>query len=196
MPAKPPVTPPVALPDSPLAQPPARPPGRRPAPRWAQRSAAPHRLLAVAAASLAIAAATPAALAYAAPTATVSPSTVAPGGRVSLNVAGCGTRTGRASSSAFGEVSLTPGNAGATNLFGNATVYRNAVQGTHRVTFECGGPGGERVTVALNVAPGGARGGTGGSIASVSTGQIAVGGVLVAGALGAGVWVLRRRASA
>ncbi|MFG2980133.1 hypothetical protein ACGFYQ_02625 [Streptomyces sp. NPDC048258] len=196
MPAKPPVTPPVAPSVSPpvplLAQPPARPPAQR----SARRSAAPRRLLAVAAASLAIAAATPASLAYAAPTATVSPSTVAPGGRVSLNIAGCGTRTGRASSSAFGEVSLTPGNPEATNLFGNATVYRNAGQGTHRVTFECGGPGGERVTVSLNVAPGGARGGTGGSIGSVSTGQIAVGGALVAGALGAGVWVLRRRAAA
>ncbi|MFB7464215.1 hypothetical protein ACFCZ1_12060 [Streptomyces sp. NPDC056224] len=176
MPAKPLVTP--------LVSPPAR------------RSAAPRRLLAAAAASLAIAAATPAALAYAAPTATVSPSTVAPGGQVALNIAGCGTKTGRASSSAFGEVRLAPGNLEATNLFGNATVYRNAGQGTHRVTFECGGPGGERVTVALNVAPAGARGGTGGSIGSVSAGQIAMGGALVVGALGAGVWVLRRRSAA
>ncbi|MFE9630685.1 hypothetical protein [Streptomyces sp. NPDC006463] len=180
MPAKPPVTPLV----SPLAQPAAR------------RSAAPRRLLAVAAASVAIAAATPAALAYAAPTAAVSPTTVAPGGRVSLNIAGCGTRTARVTSSAFGEVRLTPGNVDANTLFGNATVYNNAGQGTHRVTFECGGPGGERVTVSLDVAPGGARGGTGGSIRSVSPGQIAMGGALVVGALGAGVWVVRRRAAA
>lgn len=142
MPAKPPVTPPV----SPLARPLARPPARR--------SAAPRRLLAVAAASLAIAAATPASLAYAAPTASVSPTTVAPGGRVSLNIAGCGTQTARVTSSAFGEARLTAGSVDANNLFGNATVYNNAGQGTHRVTFECGGPGGERVTVSLAVAPG------------------------------------------
>lgn len=158
-------------------------------------SAAPRRLLAVAAATLAVAAATPATIAYAAPTASVSPTTVAPGGRVALNLAGCGTKVGRATSSAFGEARLTPGNLEATNLFGSATVYRNAAQGTHRVTFECA-PGGERVTVSLYVTPGAARGGTGGSMDSVSPGQIAVGGTLVAGALGAGVWILRRRAAA
>ncbi|UUU42192.1 hypothetical protein [Streptomyces sp. NBC_00162] len=157
--------------------------------------AASRRLLAVAAATLAIAAATPAAIAYAAPTATVSPNTVAPGGRVALNLAGCGTKVGRATSSAFGEVRLTPGNLEATNLFGGATVYRNASLGTHRVTFECS-PGGERVTVSLQVSSGAARGGMGGSIDSMSPGQIAMGGALVAGALGAGVWVLRRRAAA
>ncbi|MGR4879214.1 hypothetical protein ACIPUC_07265 [Streptomyces sp. LARHCF249] len=158
-------------------------------------SAAPRRLLAFAAATLAVIAATPAAIAYAAPTASVSPTTVAPGGRVALSLEGCGTKVGRATSSAFGEVRLTPGSLAASSLFGSATVYGNAGQGTHRVTFECA-PGGERVTVSLNVAPGGARGGTGGSIDSMSPGQIAVGSALVVGALGAGVWVLRRRAAA
>ncbi|MGP3685690.1 hypothetical protein ACTVZO_13405 [Streptomyces sp. IBSNAI002] len=154
-----------------------------------------RRVLAVAAVTLAVAAATPVTLAYAAPTATVSPNTVAPGGRVSLNLEGCGTKVGRATSSAFGEARLTPGNLEATNLFGSATVNRNARQGTHNVTFECA-PGGERVTVSLNVTPGAANGGTGGSIDSMSPGQIAMGGTLVAGALGAGVWVMRRRAAA
>ncbi|MFB7179012.1 hypothetical protein ACFCYI_15050 [Streptomyces sp. NPDC056257] len=151
-----------------------------------------RRLMAIAAAAL-IAAAAPATFAYAAPSAGVSPTTVAPGGRVALNLDGCGTRIGRATSTAFSEVRLTPGNAEATNLFGSATVFRDANPGTHRVTFECGG--GERVTVSLQVASGAARGGTGGSIGSMSPGQVAVGGALAAGALGAGIWVLRRRAA-
>ncbi|MEV7446057.1 hypothetical protein AB0O22_33790 [Streptomyces sp. NPDC091204] len=151
-----------------------------------------RRLMAIAAATL-IAAAAPATFAYAAPSAGVSPTTVAPGGRVALNLDGCGTRTGRATSTAFSEVRLTPGNSQATNLFGSATVFRDANPGTHRVTFECGS--GERVTVSLQVASGAARGGTGGSIGSMSPGQVAVGGALAAGALGAGIWVLRRRAA-
>ncbi|MEU9254220.1 hypothetical protein AB0D66_20445 [Streptomyces sp. NPDC048270] len=185
MPAKPPATP-LAEQSAPRVAVPSTRPGAGPAPR---------RVLAAAAATLAIAAATCATPAYAAPTATVSPTSVAPGGRVALNLEGCGTKVGRATSSAFGEVRLTPGNLEATNLFGSATVHRNAGTGTHRVTFECA-PGGERVTVSLNVTPGAARGGTGGSIDSMSPGQIAVGGALVAGALGAGVWILRRRAAA
>ncbi|MGW6707878.1 hypothetical protein ACWGDE_23730 [Streptomyces sp. NPDC054956] len=151
------------------------------------------RSLAVAAAAVAIAAAAPATLAQAQPSGSVSPTNVAPGGRVSLNVTGCGTRTGKASSRAFGDVWLTPGNAEATNLFGSATTSRNISAGSHPVTFECGGPGGERVTVALNITPGAARGGLGGSVDSMSPGQIAVGGGLVAAALGATAWFLRRR---
>ncbi|GGZ73446.1 hypothetical protein GCM10010371_36470 [Streptomyces subrutilus] len=172
------------------AEPRTRPPAR---PHAAWAAARPARLLALAAAALAVAAATPAALAHAAPSASVSPSTVAPGGRVGLNVAGCGTKTGRATSTAFGEMQLTPGNLEAANLVGSATVYRNATQGSHLVTFECGGPGGLRATASLTVAPGGARGGTGGSIGTMSPGQVAVGGSLVAAALGAGVWTIRRR---
>ncbi|MGW7344510.1 hypothetical protein [Streptomyces sp. NPDC054854] len=154
-----------------------------------------HRLAGVAAAALAVAAVAPATLASAAPFATVSPGTVAPGARVSLNIEGCGTKTGRATSRAFGDVSLTPGNLEATNLFGAATVYRDAVAGSHPVTFECGGAGGQRVTVALQVASGAARGGLGGSVGSISSAQIAIGGALAVGALGVGVWVLRRRSA-
>ncbi|WP_371615701.1 hypothetical protein [Streptomyces sp. NBC_00454] len=151
------------------------------------------RVLAVAAAALVISAAAPATLAHAGPSGNVSPTNVAPGGRVSLNVTGCGTKTGKASSRAFGDVWLTPGNAEATNLFGAATTFRNVSAGSHPVTFECGGPGGERVTVALNITPGAARGGLGGSVDSMSPGQIAIGGAFVASALGAGAWFLRRR---
>ncbi|MCY0935253.1 hypothetical protein [Streptomyces sp. H34-S4] len=151
------------------------------------------RLLAVAAATVAFTAAAPPTLAQAQPSGSVSPTNVAPGGRVSLNVTGCGTRTGKATSRAFGDVWLTPGNAEATNLFGSATTSRNISAGSHPVTFECGGPGGERVTVALNITPGGARGGLGGSVDSMSPVEIAVGGALVASAVGAGAWFLRRR---
>ncbi|WP_030291448.1 hypothetical protein [Streptomyces katrae] len=154
-----------------------------------------RRLLArVAAATLVLAASAPLTVAYAAsPTATVSPTAVAPGGRVSLNVTGCGTKTGLASSSAFGDVRLTPGNLEATNLFGNATVFSNANAGAHSVTFECGGAGGQRVTISLQVTSGAARGGLGGSIGAMSPGRIALGGTMAAGALGTGIWVLRRR---
>ncbi|MFE9216848.1 hypothetical protein ACFYN3_10950 [Streptomyces lavendulae] len=152
-----------------------------------------YRLAGVAVATLAVAAVTPVVPASAAPSATVSPGTVAPGGRVSLNVEGCGTKTGRATSRAFGNVTLTPGNLEATNLFGAATVYRDAPTGSHPVTFECGGTGGRRITVTLQVAPGAARGGLGGSVESMSTGQVALGGTLAASALCAGIWILRRR---
>ncbi|MFB7170358.1 hypothetical protein ACFCYM_05945 [Streptomyces sp. NPDC056254] len=175
------------MPATPLAQPPATVPR--------SRSAAPRRLMTAAAAAL-IVAATPATLAHAAPSATVSPTTVAPGGRVALNIAGCGTKVARVTSTAFSEVRLAPGNLAADNLSGNATVFNDAVPGTHRVLFECGGPGGQRVTVSLQVTPGAARGGTGGSVGSMSTTQIAVGGTLAACALIGGVWVLRRRAAA
>lgn len=154
-----------------------------------------HRLSSIAAATLIAAAATPATLAHANASATVSPTSVAPGGRVSLNVTGCGTKTGTASSPAFGDVRLTPGNLEASNLFGGATVFGDISPGSYPVLFECGGAGGERVTVSLNVSPGAARGGLGGSVGSMSPGQIAVGGALVAAALGAGVWVVRRRAA-
>ncbi|MFG2875889.1 hypothetical protein ACGFYU_12940 [Streptomyces sp. NPDC048337] len=171
------------MPAKPLAKPPTKPPTTS------------RRVLAVAAATLAVAAATPATLADARPSATVSPTAVAPGGRVGLNIVGCRTRVARASSSAFGDVRLTPNNPQATSLFGSATVFGNASPGTHRVTFECDGPGGESVTVSLQVTPGAARGGTGGSIDSMSPGQIAAGGALVAVALAGGVWVMRRRAT-
>ncbi|WP_235438652.1 hypothetical protein [Streptomyces yangpuensis] len=176
------------MPATSLAQPPATAP--RP------RSAAPRRLMTAAAAALIVAAATPVTLAHAAPSASVSPTAAAPGGRVALNITGCGTKAARVTSTAFSEVRLTPGNLEATNLFGNATVFSNANPGTHRVTFECGGPGGERVSVSLQVTTGAARGGTGGSVGSMSPAQIAVGGTLAVGALVGGVWVLRRRAAA
>ncbi|MFD6471412.1 hypothetical protein ACWCY1_30540 [Streptomyces goshikiensis] len=152
-----------------------------------------HRLTGLAAATLVAAAAAPVTLAHAAPSATVSPTSVAPGGRVALNITGCGTKTGRATSRAFGDVQLTPGNLEASNLFGGATVYNNTPNGSYPVTFECGGAGGQQITLSLNVTSGAARGGLGGSTDSMSRGEIAIGGSLVAASLGAGVWFIRRR---
>ncbi|MEV6679719.1 hypothetical protein AB0N09_23100 [Streptomyces erythrochromogenes] len=173
------------MPATQLAQPPATTPR--------SRSAAPRRLMTAAAATLVIAAATPVTLAHANLSASVSPTTVAPGGQVALNIAGCGTNEARVTSAAFNDVRLPPGNLEATNLRGHATVFSNANPGDYEVIFECGG---RRVQVSLQVTPGAARGGTGGSIGSMSTTQIAVGGTLAAAALVGGVWVLRRRAAA
>ncbi|WP_405980844.1 hypothetical protein [Streptomyces sp. NBC_00158] len=152
-----------------------------------------RRLTGIAAATLVAAALTPATLASAAPSATVSPGTVAPGSRVSLNVDGCDTSTARASSRAFGDVSLAPSSRSASSFSGSATVYRDAPVGSYPVTFECGGNSGRRVTVTLQVSSGAARGGLGGSIEAMSPGRIALGGTLAAGALGTGIWLLRRR---
>ncbi|MFE5772727.1 hypothetical protein ACFQ7O_30715 [Streptomyces sp. NPDC056485] len=152
----------------------------------------------VAAATLLLAAATPATVAHAggaSPSGSVSPTAVAPGGSVSLDVAGCGTKTGTASSSAFDArtVNLTPGDLQASNLFGSATVSSQAASGSYTVTFECGGPGRQRATAPLQVTSGAARGGLGGSVGAMSPGRIALGGTLAAGALGAGIWIVRRR---
>ncbi|MFD7629856.1 hypothetical protein ACFV7Q_28190 [Streptomyces sp. NPDC059851] len=156
-------------------------------------------LLSLVAATLAVAAtaATPLSAAHAVNgsplSAAVSPTTVAPGNRVALHLRGCGTSSGRAASSAFGEVRLRAGSS-FDSLSGSATILRGASTGVHPVTFECGDFGGTRVTVSLQVAPGAARGGEGGSIGAVSPAQIAIGGTLAASALGTGIWILRRRA--
>ncbi|AZM89008.1 hypothetical protein [Streptomyces sp. W1SF4] len=147
-----------------------------------------RRLTGIAAAALIAATVTPAS---AAPSATVSPGTVAPGSRVTLTVDGCDSSAARASSRAFGDVSLSPASR-AYGFTGSATVYRDAAAGSYPVTFDCGGSG-RRVTVTLTISPGAARGGLGGSIDAMSPARIALGGTLAAGALGTGVWLLRRR---
>ncbi|MFD0355056.1 hypothetical protein ACFVHW_15175 [Streptomyces sp. NPDC127110] len=150
-----------------------------------------RRLTGIAAATLVAATIAPATLASAAPSATVSPGTVAPGSRVTLNVDGCDASSARASSRAFGDVSLSPAGR-AYGFSGSATVYRDAPAGSYPVTFDCGSSS-RRVTVTLTISPGAARGGLGGSIDSMSPGRIALGGTLAAGALGTGIWLLRRR---
>ncbi|MEU2389921.1 hypothetical protein [Streptomyces sp. NPDC007369] len=158
-----------------------------------------HPLLSLAAATLAVAAtaAAPLPAAHAANgsplSATVSPTTVAPGSRVTLHLRGCGSNLGRAASPVFGEVRLSASR-NVDSLSGSATILRSASTGVHPVSFECGDFAGSRLTVSLQVVPGAARGGEGGSIGAVSPGQIAIGGTLAASALGTGIWILRRRA--
>lgn len=155
------------------------------------------RVLAVAAAAIALSAAAPATLAHAGPSGSVAPSPVTPGSRVNLHLTGCGTTVGTAYSEVFNAANhvlrLTASNAQATNLYGQATISSTARLGENLVTFICGGPGGESVSVRLIVISGPARGGLGGSVDSMSPGQIAAGGALVASALGSGAWFLRRR---
>ncbi|RSS72781.1 hypothetical protein [Streptomyces sp. WAC06614] len=154
-----------------------------------------HRLATLAAATFVTAAVVPALApwaAYARPSASVSPTSVTPGSRVGLTLTGCGTGSGRATSTAFGEVTLSRSTPATTNLVGSATVYQNATVKRHYVTFQCDSDG-KRVTETLDVVRGSARGGLGGSTKGISPGQIALGGSLVAAALGSGVWCVRRR---
>ncbi|WP_329061237.1 hypothetical protein [Streptomyces sp. NBC_01429] len=171
-----------------------------------------------------------AALALAAPTATaavdggtapfgftVSPATVAPGGRVTLGVTNCAS-TATASSGVFDTVNIP---AGRTAL---ATVDWDAKPGAaYQVTFTCNGvmgrtdlkvSGATRAPTATptrtptraaavpatptarstsTVVPSGVRGGLGGSV-GVSTGELAAGAGLVAAAALGTAHVVRRRA--
>ncbi|MFF5563299.1 hypothetical protein ACFY7Z_14555 [Streptomyces sp. NPDC012623] len=167
------------------------------------------------------------ALALAAPTATaavdggttpfgftVTPSTVAPGGRVTLGVTRCAS-TATASSGVFDTVNIP---AGRTAL---ATVDWDAKPGAaYQVTFTCNGvtgrtdlkvAGATRAPTARptrtaavpvtptarstsTVVPGGVRGGLGGSVGGVSSGELAVGAGLVAVAALGTVHAVRRRA--
>jgi hypothetical protein len=129
---------------------------------------------------------------------TVTPSTVAPGGRVTLTAGGC-PRTATASSGVFDSVTIPP-NGSAT-----ATVDRDAKPGAvYSVSFACGtalasldltiSGGTSRPTVrSTAVAPSGVRGGLGGSIGGLNTGEIAAGTALVVAAATGVIYVVRRR---
>ncbi|RDG31168.1 hypothetical protein [Streptomyces corynorhini] len=167
-----------------------------------------------------------AALALTAPTATaavdggttpfgfsVTPATVAPGGRVTLGVTNCAS-TATASSGVFDTVNIP---AGRTAL---ATVDWDAKPGAaYQVTFVCNGVTGRtdlrvsgatrapsatpaRTAVATatatarstsTVVPSGVRGGLGGSV-GVSAGELAAGAGLIAAAALGTAHVVRRRA--
>ncbi|MFD5427544.1 hypothetical protein [Streptomyces sp. NPDC127084] len=136
----------------------------------------------------------------------VSPSTVAPGGQVTLTVSGCNSPA-TASSGVFDTVTIPAG------MTGTAMVDSDARRGAvYSVTFTCGAQSG---TTDLNISggaaaattsststsaatsaasPQGVRGGIGGSVREMNTGMIATGAVLVAAAAGGLCYVLRRRA--
>ncbi|GGP31718.1 hypothetical protein [Streptomyces melanogenes] len=130
----------------------------------------------------------------------VTPSTIAPGGTVTLNVTGCPS-TATASSGVFNTVTISP------NSSTTAQVDFNAKRGaTYTVTFMCGGERGTtdltitgglqtlRPTTSTTTAPSrGVRGGLGGTSDGVDLGEIAIGLALVAAAGGGLMFYLRRR---
>ncbi|WP_030904352.1 hypothetical protein [Streptomyces sp. NRRL F-5126] len=125
----------------------------------------------------------------------VTPSTIAAGGRVTLSVSDC-DHTAYASSAVFDRTRIPRGGTA------HATVDRDARRGaTYRVTFTCDGRSG---TTSLTIAgagpaptptpivPSGVRGGLGGSIGS-GTPEIAAGAALVLIAASGTVYAARRR---
>ncbi|MET7617820.1 hypothetical protein [Streptomyces sp. NPDC005408] len=150
---------------------------------------------------------------------TVTPTTVAPGGTVTLNATECEVPTVTATSGIFDTVTLNEG------LPATAKIAEDAKpDADYDVTFDCKG---EKGTTPLTVTGGsdahtggkepteppdtleppettgttemkkpggGVKGGNGGSFAELSPTQIGVGSALIAGALaGGGVLLLRRR---
>ncbi|WP_137992307.1 respiratory nitrate reductase subunit gamma [Streptomyces vilmorinianum] len=155
----------------------------------------------------------------------VSPSTVAPGGTVTLKSDGCEVPTVTVSSGVFDTVTLNEGHAG------TATVDADAKVGAeYQVTFDCkgekgttpltiagGSPGhttggqttggqttggqttGGRTTGGQTTgghdtgAPKGVKAGFGGGTDALGTTEVVAGSALIAGALGGGVLLMRRR---
>ncbi|MDD9378341.1 hypothetical protein M8Z33_17090 [Streptomyces sp. ZAF1911] len=137
---------------------------------------------------------------------TVSPTTVAAGGTVTLNATGCQEPLVKASSGIFDAVELNEGKPA------TATVDADAKPGAqYEVTFECKG---EKGTTTLTVAghstgtgtgtetgtttpstpSKGVKAGLGGGAGGLNGTEIAAGSALLAGALGGGVFLMRRRA--
>ncbi|MEV4429852.1 hypothetical protein AB0K23_31725, partial [Streptomyces sp. NPDC049602] len=133
----------------------------------------------------------------------VSPSVVAPGGRVTLSAPGCAS-TATASAGIFDTATIAPG------AVVTATVDADAKRGAvYTVLFNC--TGGVQDTVALTISgsptatptisatiltpPRGAQGGLGGSFAPSST-EVAAGGALALAAACGTVYVVRRRSGA
>ncbi|MFF4233497.1 hypothetical protein [Streptomyces sp. NPDC001820] len=142
------------------------------------------------------------------PVFSVSPATVAPGGRVTLSASGCNT-TATATSGVFDTVSIRLGSSTTAVVDSDARVG-----GQYSVQFNCPGQGtgsfnitiaggrstptiGSTATTAATTtatAPGAVRGGLGGSIAGLNAGQLAAGTALVVAAATATIFLVRRRA--
>ncbi|MFB6671489.1 hypothetical protein ACFVDQ_22320 [Streptomyces sp. NPDC057684] len=130
----------------------------------------------------------------------MSPTTVSPGGTVTINATKCQTPTVRVTAPVFDEVTLNGGRSA------KAKVFPGAKPGAeYDVTFDCKG---ERGTAKLKISAGGARpttpttptvpggveAGDGGSLSKLDVTQLLAGTALVAGAVGAGgVYAVRRR---
>ncbi|MDI9883395.1 hypothetical protein QMZ92_03005 [Streptomyces sp. HNM0645] len=134
----------------------------------------------------------------------VTPSTVAPGGTVTLGVSGCNT-TATASSGVFDTVTIPPRQTATARVDLDArrgAVYSvqftcNNQTGTTDLTIS-GGSGAAatptiRSTSTAAPQPRGVKGGQGGSIGAMNAVEIAAGVVLVLAASGGVVYVVRRR---
>ncbi|GAA2926603.1 hypothetical protein [Streptomyces enissocaesilis] len=145
---------------------------------------------------------------------TATPSTIAPGGQITLAVTGC-NGDAIASSAVFDPTRIPMGGTA------TATVDWDARRGAvYLVTYACNGEtdtsdltitGGSSPTASPTSMPtatattmptgmtttpaGPARGGVGGSIGGMNAGEIAAGATLVVAAVGGAVFVLRRRRS-
>ncbi|WP_326714589.1 hypothetical protein OG758_41480 [Streptomyces sp. NBC_01474] len=131
---------------------------------------------------------------------TVSPTTVSPGGTVTINATKCQTPTVRVTAPVFGDVTLNGGRSA------KAKVSSDAKPGAqYDVTFDCKG---QKGTAKLKISAGGARpigpststvprgveAGDGGSLSQLDATQLLAGTALVAGAVGAaGLYAARRR---
>ncbi|MEK9522471.1 hypothetical protein MIU24_24235 [Streptomyces venezuelae] len=134
----------------------------------------------------------------------VSPSLVAPGGRVSLSAPSCAS-TATASAGIFDTVTIAPGSAAIATV--DADARRGAV---YTVSFNCTGGVSETVNLTISgvptatptisstvlTPPRGVRGGLGGSVGGFEPLELAGGGALVLAATVGGVYVLRRRSGA
>ncbi|WP_282685847.1 MULTISPECIES: hypothetical protein [unclassified Streptomyces] len=139
---------------------------------------------------------------------TITPSVIAPGGRVTLGAGGCTGET-TVSSGIFDTATIPSGSTTAT-----ATVDSDARRGAvYAVTFTCGSTGTSRnvnltitggatssptpttVPTASSTAlvPGGVRGGLGGSSGTTDTVEVAAGGALVVAAASGALYFARRR---
>ncbi|MGW8364574.1 hypothetical protein ACWGK1_28920 [Streptomyces wedmorensis] len=142
----------------------------------------------------------------------VTPATVAPGGTVTLTSDGCEEPSVTVTSGVFDTVTLTEGRSG------SATVDVEAKAGTeYEITFDCKG---ERGTAKLTIAQGeprpepvvhdqglppgahkgvkagfGTAAGSGADDGGPVTTEVVTGVLLIAGALGAAVVLIRRRAT-
>ncbi|NEB77949.1 hypothetical protein G3I40_22415 [Streptomyces sp. SID14478] len=127
----------------------------------------------------------------------ISPTTIAAGGQVTLNASGCSRQT-RVSAGIFDTVTIGSGSGSRT-----ATVDWDARQGAvYTVTFTCGR---STRTVDLTIAGGrpveptpppvhhGVRAGVGGSIGGFDLQEIGIGLALITGALGTAYHLARRR---
>ncbi|MET9346310.1 hypothetical protein [Streptomyces termitum] len=133
----------------------------------------------------------------------VSPSLVAPGGRVTLSAPGCSS-TATATAGIFDTVQIAPGSAATATV--DADAKRGAV---YTVAFNCSGGGQANVDLTISglatttpttgatvlLAPRGVQGGLGGSQAGPGPGTLAAGTALVLAAAAGSAYALRRRSA-